>query len=297
MNQIVSFTNDIEVAKQLASGFRADNTFRVYQTSVAQFTDYCRANGLASLPASPETVCAFIASLARDGKKIGTIKARVSAIKWFHKAAGEISPTTDASIEMVLAGLSRKIGVAPKQATPMLARTVKTVVDAILEGDKCADRDRALLLLAFFGGFRRSELSSIRVEHLDICDQGLTVFLPSSKTDQVGEGRYVAIARQHNAYCPVKAVEAMMGSDGRLFPISDRMVHKIIVKLCGRAGVDEGQFSPHSLRAGMVTQAAMNKVAKSDIRRITGHKSDAMIDHYTRIVDQWENNATRGMMG
>ena len=63
------------------------------------------------------------------------------------------------------------------------------------------------------------------------------------------------------------------------------------------AGIDPAEYSAHSLRAGMVTQAALNGAEKRDIRTITGHKSDTMIDRYTRVVDQWKNNATAGLMG
>lgn len=296
MNELTTFTADLDVARDLASHFRADNTYRVYKAGADQFVDYCTTANLDFLPATSEAVCAFVAHLVKEGKSVGTIKARISAIKWFHKMGGYPSPTDDPKVEMVMAGVSRKHGVAPKQASPMLSNTVTQVIDAIADDDQCADRDRALLLTAFFGGFRRSEIVNIQREHVTVCPQGVTIFLPSSKTDQLGEGRHVAIARQHNAYCPVKALEKILPDSGRVFPISDRMVHKIISKLCKRAGLDADAFSPHSLRAGMVTQARINNVAKSDIRRITGHKSDAMIDHYTRVVDQWQNNATVGLI-
>jgi site-specific recombinase XerD len=299
MNQIVSIRSDLQVSETLAAKFRADKTIVSYQTGAKQFAEYCKINGLCPLPAEPHAVNAFIAHLSKQGKSVGTIKARVAAIGWVHKTAGHWSPTADATVEMVLAGLTRTVNRPIKQAKPMLASTTKAIIDAIAADDVRAVRDRALVLLAFFGAFRRSELVQIRREDLEFTDEGVSVYLAKSKTDQEGNGRWVAISRQDNDYCPVDALEDhLLETDSeRVFDISDRMVDKIIKKLSVRAGFDPAEYSPHSLRAGMVTQASLNNVAKRDIRRITGHKTDAMIDRYTRVTDQWKNNATRGLMG
>ena len=299
MNQIVSFKSDLQVSENLAAQFRADSTIESYQTGAKQFAEYCEANGLCALPAEPHVVNAFIAYLSKQGRSVGTIKARVSAIGWVHKTAGYWSPTSDATVEMVLAGLTRTDTTPIKQAKPMLANTAKTIIDAIAADDVRAVRDRALLLMSFFGAFRRSELVQIRVCDLEFTDEGVSVYLAKSKTDQEGHGRWVAVARQDNDYCPVDALEDHLLDieDGRVFAVTGRMVDKIIKKLAVRAGFDRMEFSPHSLRAGMITQASLNDVEKRDIRRISGHKTDAMIDRYTRVTDQWKNNATRGLMG
>ena len=54
-------------------------------------------------------------------------------------------------------------------------------------------RDRALLLVGFAGGFRRSEL--VGLDHADIehVGQGVIVTLRRSKTDQKGAGRKIGI--------------------------------------------------------------------------------------------------------
>ena len=198
MNQIVSFKSDLQVSENLAAQFRADSTIESYQTGAKQFAEYCETNGLCALPAEPHAVNAFIAYLSKQGRSVGTIKARVSAIGWVHKTAGYWSPTSDATVEMVLAGLTRTDTTPIKQAKPMLANTAKTIIDAIAADDVRAVRDRALLLMSFFGAFRRSELVQIRVCDLEFTDEGVSVYLAKSKTDQEGHGRWVAVARQNN---------------------------------------------------------------------------------------------------
>lgn len=298
MNQVVTFKSDIAISADLAKKFRADETMRSYETGVEQFRDYCELNGLSPLPAEPHAVVGFIGHLSASGKSVSTIRSRMHAIKWLHKTSNNISPTDHPLVEMTMQGMARVKQEPPKQAKAMLATTVKALMDAC-SGD-LAVRDRALILTGFFGGFRRGELAAIRRDHIEFSDMGMAIYLPKSKTDQFGNGRWVPISRQPSGgYCPVEAmIEWLDASDtGLVFKISDRQVGYIIDKLCKRAGIDPAEYSAHSLRAGMVTQAALNGAEKRDIRTITGHKSDTMIDRYTRVVDQWKNNATAGLMG
>ena len=54
-------------------------------------------------------------------------------------------------------------------------------------------RDRALLLMGFAGGFRRSEIVGLDCDDVERVRQGLIVTLRRSKTDQEGAGRKVGI--------------------------------------------------------------------------------------------------------
>jgi hypothetical protein len=51
----------------------------------------------------------------------------------------------------------------------------------------------------------------------------------------------------------------------------------------------------HSLRAGQVTQAAMNGVSERDIMRRTGHRSAEMLVRYIRIGESFTRNAAAGL--
>lgn len=297
MNQLVNIQGDYAVATSFQKQFRADETVRSYQTGARIFSEYCDARGVAPLPASPETVCSFIASLAQQGKSVSTIQSRIHAIRWVHKTANMLSPADHPSVEMTLDGIRRALKSAPKQAKALLANDIRSMTSS-LSGDSVL-RDRAVLLLGYFGGFRRSELAALVRSDLVFSTQGVMVTLRSSKTDQYGEGREVAIARQDDLdICPVEALEAFMAShsDDRALTVSPRTVYNIVTRACKAAGIDPAGFSSHSLRAGMITQARMNQADKRDIRAITGHKSDQMIDRYTRVVDAWDNNATKGLI-
>ena len=116
-------------------------------------------------------------------------------------------------------------------------------------------RDKAIILLGFAGGFRRSELVALNVEDLVDDKDGIRILLKRSKTDQDGKGRTVAIVKgAHALTCPVSAVQAWLraanikeGGDNPLFypvnrwggvelnRLSDRAVYRIVKGACRAA--------------------------------------------------------------
>lgn len=69
-----------------------------------------------------------------------------------------------------------------------------------------AVRDNALLQVGFFGGFRSSGLVTICLEHVSWEEEGTTITLPRSKTDQTGEGITKALPCGSGTRCPVTAL-------------------------------------------------------------------------------------------
>jgi len=130
-----------------------------------------------------------------------------------------VTPTRSKSVQNVMRRIRRESDRTPEQAPPLLTEHVKQMVDALPgNGDPPSrteseaawlrgKRDRALILTGFAGAFRRSELTALRMEHIDSRPDGLLVTVPESKTDQEGEGQLVAIQRiEGSGYCPVKAL-------------------------------------------------------------------------------------------
>ena len=169
-------------------------------------------------------------------------------------------------------------------------------------------RDRALLLLGFAGAFRRSELVGIDVEDLGFREEGLVVTLRRSKTDQEGEGRRVGIPYGSDpATCPFRAVRAWLklsGIDsgplfrpidrrGRLGPsrLTDKSVALLVKRYVKDVGLDPARFSGHSLRAGLVTAAALAGASERSIMAQTGHRSPNMVRRYIRECSLFQDNA------
>jgi integrase len=155
-------------------------------------------------------------------------------------------------------------------------------------------RDRALLLVGFAGGMRRSEVVALDVDDVEFRRKGMLIRIRRSKTDQEGKGREIGIFAGSRAQsCPVRAMKAwlyMRGKhDGPLFTgrkEGSRLVVAVVslvVKRCVKLlGLDPRGYGAHSLRAGFVTAAAEAGMPETLIMQRTGHKSVQTVAKYVR---------------
>jgi integrase len=159
-------------------------------------------------------------------------------------------------------------------------------------------RDRALLLVAFAGAFRRSELVAIHKEHISRHAAGVEIVIPQSKTDQTGETQCVYIPKASNhRVCPVRALDTWLEAaaiEGAVFrnvdrhgnvgqSLSDHAVARIVKECVARAGLDASQYSGHSTRSGYATTAA-ESLLPQQIMETTRHKSMTTLQKYIRPV-------------
>jgi integrase len=289
---------------------KAANTVRAYRSDWQHFEAWCKVHRLAPLPAAQGTVALYLSSLAQS-HKTSTIQRRVSAISQAHQAAGHESPTRALPVRTLLAGIRRSKGTAPATKAPVLTADVRAMLGTLKDGLLGA-RDRALLLLGFAGGFRRSELVGLDVSDVDFTADGLVVALRRSKTDQEGEGRKVGIPYGSNPdTCPVRSLEAWLQksgiSEGPLFhsvnrhgqPRSGRLTDKTVARVVKRtaqaAGLDPAKYSGHSLRAGLATAAAIGGASERAIMNQTGHRSLGMVRRYIRDGSLFRENAAASL--
>lgn len=262
---------------------------------------------MVSLPATPETVAAYLTYLA-PLCKVSTIQRRLSAISQQHTASGFDSPTHTAIVRLTMQGIRRTH--APTQGVrkvqPAVTSTIYKLVDP-LRSSLIDIRDRALILLGFAGAFRRSELAQLLLSDITETEDGLRITLRHSKTDQEGEGFVKGIPYGHEyKTCPVRAwrswKEAAGITDGYAFrsitrhsemgdSLSDRAVAEIIKRRAKAAGLDYTEFSGHSLRAGLATAAAQAGVSERVIAKQTGHKSLPVLRGYIREGSLFTENA------
>ena len=286
-------------ARAFLRASKAPSTLRAYRSDWAHFVVWCAGRGATSLPANPETVALYLVALAATYRP-ATITRRLTSIAKAHAAAGHPNPATTDHIVVAetLQGIRRTLGTAQPGKTPLLTADLIQVL-AHLPAGRNGVRDRALLLVGYTGGLRRSELAALTVDDLAWKDEGAVLTLRRSKTDQEGQGRQVAIPRgAHAATCPVSALrrwlEAGSITTGALFREVDRhdrigksslhsdSVGAILKRAVARAGFDPRHFGGHSLRAGFATQAARNGATAFDIMRQTGHRSIATVSRYVR---------------
>jgi integrase len=240
------------------------------------------------------------------GLKAGSVSRRVSAIAAVHTSAGHDSPTTKAAVKLCLAGIRRALGVRQIGKAPTLTGDIAAMLSHVPAG-LLGVRDRAMLLVGFAGAFRRSELVALQVEDLTFTEDGVKILIRKSKTDQDGAGQTVAITRGVNM-CPVDALKAWLTAanittgpivraasrNGLLQEraVTDQVVALRVKKYAAAAGLDARKYAGHSLRAGLVTQAAVNGVSELSIMRTTRHKSSAMVQRYIRDANLFRDNAS-----
>ena len=172
-------------------------------------------------------------------------------------------------------------------------------------------RDQALLLLGFAGAFRRSELVALDVADLEETEEGMRVAIRRSKTDQEGKGEIIAIVRG-SVNCPVKAVknwlQATSITEGSLFRsvtkggrvgnsrLTDKSVAGIIKTYARRLGLNEADFSGHSLRSGFLTSAARRGASVFKMRDVSRHKSMDVLQSYIRDAELFRDHAGAGLL-
>ena len=126
-------------------------------------------------------------------KRHKTLGRRLAAVRYFHRAAGYETPTSDEKVKTVLAGIRRTIGAAPVRKRAATAAIVIAMSPTAMS--LRALRNRAIILLGFAGAFRRSELVALNVDDIEETPEGMLATLRRSKTDQEGLGRRVPEAR------------------------------------------------------------------------------------------------------
>lgn len=295
-----------ERASAYIEGAKAENTRRSYRSDWADFCAWCEKYRRQSMPASPDTVAYYLADRSQD-LKTSTLQRRLATISEAHKAAGVESPTKHTQVRYVWAGICREKGMAQGHAKPTLTKHIRGMVEH-LPDSLLGVRDRALILLGYAGAMRRSELVGLDVTDLAIAEEGLVVMIRKSKTDQVGVGRKIGIPFGENpATCPVRAVQAWIEEgeidEGPLFRsvnkhgdvserrLSDQVVADVVKRSLRAAGKNSRNFAAHSLRAGLITQAAIAGVSERAIQDQSGHKSLAVMRRYIRDGSLFRENA------
>ncbi len=197
----MDYTTDARIEKLWAhiDGAYAPNTIRAYKADMDEFINYCYKNAHCSLPANPLDISKFLLAAMSLGVKSATIRRKVASIGAVHRLSNLADPTKHPEVKLCIRKINRQLGNRFDQAFPV----TRSVLDKLLK--VCGDdirgvRDRALLLLAYDSMRRRAELVSLRVEDLELGNQGqYSILLRRSKTDQVGSGHWVHLSHETSA--------------------------------------------------------------------------------------------------
>jgi integrase len=194
-----------------------ENTALAYRSRWRSFEAWCRGAGRVALPATAQTVAAYLTHLAVDrGLKATTADAHLTAIRAVHRGTGAAPPDGLAARKVVVAAQRREAArdgrYGPRRAVPVMAADLPAIVAACDPQTAAGLRDRAVVLLGFALLARRAELAALSVSDIEHArGEGLAVTIRASKTDQSARG---LVRRVHYAsaeeLCPVRAVLAWL---------------------------------------------------------------------------------------
>ena len=311
MNELVTDIKKLheETLENLKSS-KANNTLRAYKSDFRDFGAFCAKHGFNSMPTEPKIVSLYLTHLSIS-TKISTLRRRLVSIGVVHKLKGHYLDTKHPVIIENLMGIKRKKGSIQIGKKPILINHLKEIIN-VIDNQKIEKikklRNRTLILIGFGGGFRRTELISIDYEDLDFVEEGLKITLRRSKTDQFGEGLIKGIPHFTNEkYCPVISLKNWINlskiKTGPIFRrfakgsiltsnrLTDQSVVLIIKDCLKLAGIENKNFSGHSLRSGFATVAAESGADERSIMAMTGHKTTQMVRRYIREANIFKNNA------
>ncbi|MGX5722372.1 tyrosine-type recombinase/integrase [Shinella zoogloeoides] len=325
-----------ERARGYVAAASSANTRRAYASDWKHFSAWCRRQNLSPLPPNPQVVGLYITACAsgtasgsaagitrRDGKpdSVSTIERRLAALGWNYAQRGEQKlDRKDRAIATVMAGIRNRHAAPPRQKEAILPEDLIAMLETLDRGSLRGLRDRAMLLVGFAGGLRRSEITGLDLGRdqtddgrgwVELLDKGLLVTL-RGKTGW----REVEIGRgSSDATCPVSAVETWIRfakiARGALFRrvtgqgknvgadrLNDQEVARLVKKTALAAGVrgdiseiERGsKFSGHSLRAGLASSA---EVDERHVQKQLGHASAEMTRRYQRRRDRFRVNLTK----
>ncbi len=305
----------IEMAEARAHEYIANSvseaTKKARRVDWGQFEGWCTANGRQPMPATPETVVLWLSAIA-ERYKPGSLDRKLASVSKAHQAAGYDSPTRAPVVRTTLRGIrrtKREAGqpVAATKKAPILAKHLRAMVDAMPDTVQ-GKRDRAILLLGYAGGFRRSELSNLDVADLEFRPEGLLVTLRHSKTNQDGaelEQKDIGMGTREQT-CPVRAVRAWLQElcidSGPVFrPLTKHMtarkgqlsghaIARIVKRAAKLIGIDADEIGAHSLRAGFVTDQFERGTPTPHIMHVTGHRCERVLNGYCRRAKLFERN-------
>ncbi len=289
-------------AKNYIAASISENTKRAYKKWLSIF----EGHGF-TIPCTAVDVVSFLTSIKKangENYSAQSLNQALAAIAYACELAGAPNPTNDAVVKTVFSGIKRVHGTKPtRQAAPVKK-------DSLIEHikkptSKIEVRNNALILIGFFGAFRRSELSGLDFNDVKFTNEGVILTLKKSKTNQEGKLEQKFIPQRSDKLCPCKALKFWLEisgiKEGKLFrnikkngelgdSLSPNSINLIIKEVFNEVEISGVlSVSGHSLRVGLITTCALAKIPVAKIQAVTGHKTPQMISHYSREVEGFDS--------
>jgi len=288
----------------MAEGAYSANTLRAQKADGAIFQVFCEGRGEPYLPADPKTIRAFIEHEVNNGKKPATVRRYIATIGRAHVGAGLLNPCSGEVVRLGLKKMGRETSARQAQARALGWKEIKEFIDSAGEGLR-ADRERALLCVAYETLARRGELVTLKVRDIDFHpDSTGRALIRRGKTDAEGQGRVAYLSRetvkwlkvwlQHAGISEGPLFRRLIGRDqigGALNPGSIAPIFKRVAQWIGMPERFVAEVSGHSTRVGAAQDLAELDIDLAAITQAGGWKSTRMPLQYAEKI----NAARSGM--
>lgn len=297
-----------------------DNTRKAYQGAIRHF----EVEWGGFLPATSESIARYLVDHA-ESLSVNTLRQRLAALAQWHIEQGFPDPTKAPIVKKVFKGIQVLHPAREKRAKPLqieqLSQVDRWIASSIAaaraDNNRGAElrhlRNRSLLLLGFWRGFRGDELTRLRAEHVEVMPgQGMTCYFTLTKTDRRLRGttfKAPALAR----LCPVEAylawVDAAKIGEGAVFRAIDRWGHvggeglhidslvPLLRSILKEAGVESPElYSGHSLRRGFATWASANGWDVKTLMEYVGWKDVHSAMRYVDSADPFARQRINQML-
>jgi integrase len=281
----------------MAEGAYSANTLRAQKADGALFQAFCESREEGYLPADPKTIRAFIEDRVKAGKKPATIKRYVATIARVHIAAGLLNPCSSEAVRLGLRKMGRDTSARQDQAHPLGWKDIKEFIASAGEGLR-ADRERAMLCVAYESLARRGELVALEVRDIDFHPDGTgRALIRRGKTDAEGQGRAAYLSRETVRWLKVWLDNAKI-SEGPLFrrlvgrvqiggalnPGSIAPIFKRVAQWIGMPARTVNKVSGHSTRVGATQDLSALDIDLAAITQAGGWKSTRMPLQYAEKI-------------
>jgi integrase len=327
------FAAAFEVAAQRVLEPHAPNTRRAYRTAWGQWVAYCERHGFPSSPIDPLALVTYLEGRSSSDALFplspASVRQHLAALCTLDMAArlaaGEVMPSSvreSSTVRRWLQSWSREHPKAPKRQARAATRSeLDRLLRAAQERKAGASRaahipraarDRALILLGVLGALRGDEIAGLDVGDVQFVDRGLRLHVRRSKTDQHGEGRFVALLPQAAPLrCPIDAWRAWLSIRGEWAgpafvavsgsgelsadALTVDSVRRVISERAKAAGL---KLSSHSLRSTFATLAAERRKPLASIMEHGRWKDANQALRYVRQLELFDEstNASAGLL-
>lgn len=325
-----------EHRKKIKAASQNKNTKRAYQGAIDHFLFVYKG----SLPCSVDELETYLIACAGHLSCATIQQRRVMIGKW-HMENGYENPSDTTAIRDVMKGIRVEHGKKQDQAPAIKFQTLKLVVEHLdqtiyqhNEDIKKFDpsknsrekgivlqsiRNKAMMLVAFWFGFRSDELINLR-----LCDvtflrsddsEQMKIYIKRSKTDQGAKGREVGISEM-DELCPLNALRDWIEAsnkgltedsarkkddEAKLFvkvtawgTVSGDQLHinsinKLLKKMFVNAGVDRTMFTSHSFRHGIANWLSESNTSLKDTQDWVGWRDPRSAMRYQQGRDALPN--------